>query len=426
MSDNTNDRQIYTVSELNKIIKSLLNEHIGSVWVQGEISNFKSASSGHIYMTIKDENSQISVVVFKGMSRALKFQLENGMKVLLSGELTVYEKSGSYQIIANYIEPKGIGALQIAFEQLKEKLSKEGLFDNDRKKSLSFLPLRIGIVTSPVGAAIQDMLNISKRRCPIASIVVVPVKVQGDEAAQEIACAIDLLNKQECVDVIVIGRGGGSIEDLWAFNEEHLARAIVRSKIPVVSAVGHEVDFTISDFVSDLRAPTPSAAMELVLPDLIELRKRLLHFYKNIYNSFTGKLQYLKSRIQGLSSHYVFKESQGVVRSYVQRIDELDLGLRNYIQFYFKNMKSQFTGVVDHLNSLSPLKVFSRGYSVAVSVETNKILKSIKEVARKERLKTILKDGQVISEVINVIKENSKEPVPQAKLKVKEGQGLLF
>ena len=276
MMKDVNDRfseykTIWTVSELTQKVKTRLEADFGEVWVEGEISNLRRPSSGHSYFTLKDDKSQIRAVIFRFMGRYLKFEPQDGMLVICRGKMSVYEPRGEYQLILDYMEPKGVGALQLAFEQLKEKLGKEGLFATDHKKPLPYLPRKIGIVTSSTGAAVRDILNVIGRRFPTMSILISPVKVQGEGSAPEIARAIDGLNLMDDIDVIIVARGGGSLEDLWSFNEECVARAIYRSSIPVVSAVGHEIDFTIADFVADLRAPTPSAAGELVVRDKGEL-----------------------------------------------------------------------------------------------------------------------------------------------------------
>ena len=276
MMQETNDRfseykTILTVSELTQKVKTRLETDFEEVWVEGEISNLRRPSSGHSYLTLKDEKSQIRAVIFRFMGRYLKFEPQDGMLVICRGKMSVYEPRGEYQLILDYMEPKGVGALQLAFEQLKEKLAREGLFATEHKKPLPYLPRKIGIVTSPTGAAVKDLLNVIGRRFPTMSILISPVKVQGEGSAQEIARAVDELNLVQGIDVIIVARGGGSLEDLWSFNEECVARAIYRSSIPVVSAVGHEIDFTIADFVADLRAPTPSAAGELVVRDKGEL-----------------------------------------------------------------------------------------------------------------------------------------------------------
>src|SRR5512136_2779310 len=265
------DKRILTVSRLTALIRSTLEENFEHVWVEGEVSNLSTPSSGHLYFTLKDAGAQLRCVMFKGAVRNLRFRLKDGMGLILRGRITVYEQRGDYQLIAEYAEPLGIGALQLAFEQLKERLVREGLFDESRKKPLPVLPQRIGVVTSPTGAAIHDILTVVNRRFANVQILIVPVRVQGDGAAAEIAAAIDDVNRYGAVDVMIVGRGGGSLEDLWAFNEEAVARAIARSRIPVISAVGHETDYTIADFAADLRAPTPSAAAELAVKDRDEL-----------------------------------------------------------------------------------------------------------------------------------------------------------
>jgi exodeoxyribonuclease VII large subunit len=275
MSELSSFRPIYTVSQLTGEIKTLLEKNFEHIWVEGEISNFRQPTSGHLYFTLKDESSQLRAVMFRMQNRLLKFEPEDGLQVVCYGRLTVYDPRGEYQIVVDHLEPKGLGALQLAFEQLKEKLSGEGLFDPARKRPLPTLPQKIGIVTSPTGAAIRDILQIIDRRFANVHILLYPVRVQGPGAAQEIAQAIDELGQWPGLEVMIVGRGGGSLEDLWAFNEEGVARAIHRSPVPVISAVGHEIDFTIADFVADLRAPTPSAAAELVIGNKLELVQNL-------------------------------------------------------------------------------------------------------------------------------------------------------
>jgi exodeoxyribonuclease VII large subunit len=267
---------ILTVTQLTEQIKSLLEGTFPDVWVEGEISNITAPQSGHVYFTLKDRQSQIKAVLFRSSQRHLKFTLQHGMQVICRGRVSVYDPRGEYQVIVEYVEPKGVGAFQKAFEELKGRLEKEGLFDRERKKSLPLLPRRIGIVTSPTGAAIRDILRVIKRRHPKMEILIYPVPVQGADAAPSIVEAIGYFNSEKNVDVVIVGRGGGSLEDLWAFNEEPVARAIFASRIPVISAVGHETDYTIADFVADLRAPTPSAAAEIVVESEAHLRDSIL------------------------------------------------------------------------------------------------------------------------------------------------------
>src|SRR2546428_3344102 len=268
-------RMLYTVSALTALLRVHIESAFSDVWVEGEVSNLRIPTSGHAYFTLKDASSQIRAVLFRSVGRSQRFALQDGLQLVCRGRLTVYEPRGDYQVIVEYAEPKGVGALQLAFEQLKARLAAEGLFDQARKRPLPFLPRRIGVVTSPTGAAIRDIVQVAHKRDPGVTIVLDPVAVQGESAAGEIARAIEELNEMGGFDVLIVGRGGGSLEDLWPFNEEIVARAVAASRIPVVSAVGHEIDFTIADFVADMRAPTPSAAAELVVRDRVDLPKRL-------------------------------------------------------------------------------------------------------------------------------------------------------
>lgn len=298
------ERRILTVAEITNDIKNLVEDNFPSVWLRGEISNFKAYGSGHHYFTLKDSESQLSAVMFRGFNRHLKFQPEDGMSVIVHGRLTVYEVRGNYQILVDYMEPDGVGALQMAFEQLKKKLSGEGLFDATRKRKLPFLPTTVGLVTSMHGAAVHDMLSVLRRRFANLNILIYPVKVQGEGAKEEITAAIDYFSQTRAADVVIVGRGGGSIEDLWAFNEEVVARAVARSAVPIVSAIGHETDYTICDFVADLRAPTPSAAAELCVPrkaDLLYtiggLRGRLIQAWRHCIVSLEQHLERMRRRL---------------------------------------------------------------------------------------------------------------------------------
>lgn len=298
------ERRILTIAELTRDIKSLVEDNFPSVWLRGEISNFKAYGSGHHYFTLKDSESQLSAVMFRGFNRHLKFLPEDGLSVVVHGRLTVYEVRGNYQILVDYMEPDGVGALQMAFEQLKKKLSGEGLFDSARKRQLPSLPSTVGLVTSMHGAAVHDMLSVLRRRFANINILIYPVKVQGEGAKEEIVAAIEYFSRTRVVDVVIVGRGGGSIEDLWAFNEEVVARAVACSKVPIVSAVGHETDYTICDFVADLRAPTPSAAAELCVPrkaDLIyaigSLRGRLIQVWRHRIVSLEKHLEQMRRSI---------------------------------------------------------------------------------------------------------------------------------
>ena len=315
-------RKIFTVSELSLEIKALLEKRFPDVWVTGEVSNFRGATSGHLYFTLKDASAQIRAVCFRNQARYLKFKPQDGISVIARGHLSVYEARGEYQFYVDYLEPAGIGALQLAFEQLKQKLAAEGLFDAARKKPLPVLPSAIGVVTSPTGAVIRDILRVLKRRFRNMNVTVYPVKVQGEGAAEEIAKGIGYFSKHPVVDVLIVARGGGSLEDLWAFNEETVARAIASSKIPVISAVGHETDFTIADFVADLRAPTPSAAAELVVhrkQDFVdELRERARHLSQVV----RLKLSEAREQFTTLRMHHVFQTIRTRLGERAQRVDD--------------------------------------------------------------------------------------------------------
>jgi exodeoxyribonuclease VII large subunit len=325
-------RKIFTVSELSLEIKGLLEKRFPDVWVTGEVSNFRGATSGHLYFTLKDASAQIRAVCFRNQARYLKFKPQDGISVIARGHLGVYEARGEYQLYVDYLEPAGIGALQLAFEQLKQKLAAEGLFDAARKKSLPALPRTIGVVTSPTGAVIRDILRILQRRFRNMNVTVFPVKVQGEGAAEEIAHGIEYFNKARTADVLIVARGGGSLEDLWAFNEESVARAIAASKIPVISAVGHETDFTIADFVADLRAPTPSAAAELVVhrkQDFIdELRERA----RRMGQVMRLKLSEAREQLTALRMHHVFQTMRTRLGERAQRVDDCVVELNRLVR----------------------------------------------------------------------------------------------
>ena len=319
--------QVLSVTDLTRRVKDLLEERFPSVWVEGEVSNLRSPSSGHVYFTLKDSGAQLAVVLFRGVAAKVGFKLKDGLQVIAFGDISVYEKSGQYQLVARQLLPKGLGALQLAFEELKQRLAREGLFDAARKKSIPTLPQRIGLVTSPTGAAVRDFLNIIGRRFPNVHIVVNPVRVQGEGAAQEIAAAIDEFNALHAsrrlpLDVLIVTRGGGSLEDLWAFNEEVVARALARSKIPTISAVGHEIDFTISDFVADLRAPTPSAAAELVVKAKDEFVQMITRYRSRLQQDLRLRLAEARQHFSDLASSYVFRRPTEVIRQYQQQVDD--------------------------------------------------------------------------------------------------------
>ncbi len=325
-------RKIYSVSELSQQIRNLLEKEFPDVWVVGEVSNFRAASSGHLYFTLKDESAQIRAVCFRNQARYLKFRPQDGISVIARGHLSVYETRGEYQLYIEYLEPAGVGALQLAFEQLKQKLAAEGLFDPGRKKPLPLLPRTVGVVTSPTGAVIRDILRVLRRRFRNMNVMLCPVKVQGEGAAEEIVEGIKTLNRQTGVDVIIVARGGGSLEDLWAFNEEIVARAIAASKIPIISAVGHETDFTIADFVADLRAPTPSAAAELVVRGKQEFVNDLRTRAQRMSHIIRLSLSEARRRFTELRMHRVFQTLQTRLGERAQRLDELIAALERSVR----------------------------------------------------------------------------------------------
>jgi len=314
------EKRIYTVSTLTREIKEVLETSFPRLWVEGEVSNYKRHSSGHLYFTLKDENAQIRCAMWRFKADELRFRLEDGLKVLLEADIQVYEKSGTYQLVVQQLQPAGIGELQLAFEQLKKRLQEEGLFDPQHKKNIPPYPERIGVVTSPTGAAIRDIVSVVSRRFPAAEMLLYPVKVQGEGAADDIARAIADFNDFGEVEVLIVGRGGGSLEDLWAFNEEVVARAIFQSKIPIISAVGHEVDFSIADFVADRRAPTPSAAAEMVVPDRQELQGVLAYFLEKYRNQILQMVSAFQEKTDAFRKSYAFRRPEDLIYQKIQQV----------------------------------------------------------------------------------------------------------
>lgn len=396
-------RHIYTVSELTRRIKVTLEESFAAVWVEGEISNFSHYPSGHMYFSLKDADSLLSAVLFKNVNQGLKFKPENGMQVICFGKISLYEKRGQYQLNVFKIEPKGVGALQLAFEQLKARLAKEGLFDQARKRPLPFLPQRIGVVTSAKGAAIRDILKILKRRFANLEVTLSPVRVQGEGAAQEIAQAIDEFNRFGQVDVLIVGRGGGSLEDLWAFNEEVVARAIWRSQIPIISAVGHEIDYTISDFVADFRAPTPSAAAEQVIIHKQELLDRIDNFYSRARLAVFNKVELLEHKL----ARYVFRDPTELIQQYQQRIDELVSVLQLQLKHLGQLHQERFNVLTGKLAALSPLNILARGYSITFKLPEEEVITKAQLLQVGARIKTKLAAGSLISKIEKIKRGNN-------------------
>lgn len=394
------EKQVLTVTQVNLYIKEMLSRDdvLSHITIKGEISNFKAHSSGHMYMSLKDETGVIRAVMFRSAAGRLQFRPENGMKVIASGRVSVYERDGQYQLYIECMQQDGLGDLHIAFEKLKQKLSAEGLFDPKHKKPLPKYPKRIGVITAPTGAAIRDILNILSRRFKYADVVLYPVLVQGENAAMSIAVALKYFNENNAADVLIVGRGGGSIEDLWAFNEEIVARAIYDSRIPVISAVGHEVDFTISDFVADLRAPTPSAAAELVVPSQEELKDKFNNVYGRLYSCAGRILEKNRLRLRLLTEKPVLKTPE---RSLDERRLYLD-GLYNRFENAYKNILKEKEQALklnaSKLDGLSPLSALSRGFSVTKD-EGGRVVKSVEQVKKGDKISVVVSDGEIRASV---------------------------
>ncbi|GEN45278.1 exodeoxyribonuclease VII large subunit [Alkalibacillus haloalkaliphilus] len=448
-------QQYLTVTALTKYIKKKfdVDRHLKNVWLQGEISNFNHHSRGHMYFTIKDENARVSAVMFASSNRSLKFKPENGMKVLVHGDISVYERSGQYQIYVSSMEPDGLGSLHLAYEQLKKKLNSEGLFNEEFKKPIPKFPEKIGIVTSPTGAAVRDIITTLARRYPHTKRVVIPVSVQGEFASKSIADGINEANNIGDFDTLIVGRGGGSIEELWAFNEEVVARAISQSTIPVISAVGHETDFTISDLVADLRAPTPTAAAELAVPSLDELHKQVEVTSHRLQQQMKQKVNTLNERLNSLRNAYAFKYPVHLTRQKEQDLDrvvlQLNKNIKQAVHMKKQNLNSSYDQLVAHspsnllkekrnqtnyvteklnqvmasnhkqkqhefntqiekLSILSPLETMKRGYSIAYN-ENDDIVKSTKSVETGGLLKVSFTDGQVVSQVQRVEERDDRD-----------------
>lgn len=392
-----------TVTELNQFIKDLLdlNPPLTDIYIKGEISNFKAHSSGHLYFTLKDEQSALKCVMFRASAYNLGFMPENGMKVTAHGRVSSFVRDGAYQLYCDSMEPDGVGSLYIAFEQLKKKLEAEGLFSETRKQTLPKIPTKVGVVTSPTGAAVRDIINVCKRRFPYAEIIVYPALVQGDGAIESVAAGIEFFNSTVAADVLIVGRGGGSIEDLWAFNSEKVARAVSASKIPVISAVGHETDFTICDFVADRRAPTPSAAAELAVPEINELKQKFL-------NIISRESALLKKRVENYRNTVSTLERSRALTSPKNTIDDRRLSVDRLVErlemsqrSILERKRANLSENAKALNALNPLAVLTRGYS-AVFDSKDKVIKSKNDVKCGDRITLKLCDGNVAATVDEV------------------------
>ena len=389
-----------SVSELNSYIKNKIadDEYLNNVLIKGEISNFKNHYTGHMYFTLKDENSLIKCIMFKSYAQKLDFMPKDGMKVFVLGGVSVFERDGIYQIYVKAMQEDGVGILYKKYEELKQRLDEEGYFDESHKQKIPLMPKVIGVLTSQTGSVIRDIINVSTRRNPNVRIRLYPVPVQGEGAAEKIADGIRFMNENNLADVLILARGGGSLEDLWPFNEEIVAHAIYNSKLPIISAVGHETDFSISDFVADLRAPTPSAAAELAVPDIYEIKQKINVYQNRLRMSLVKKVEIMKLRYEKCMNSRVFKEPTRNINDNYLRIDNYIKRLENTIKIKQKEEKTKYIELISKLDALSPLKTLTRGYSI---VETDKkIIKSSKQLKTGDKIKLRFSDGQKNAEIL--------------------------
>jgi len=400
---------ILSISDLNNYIKKKFDsdEKLLSVWVKGEISNFSNHyKTGHLYFSLKDDKGLIRAVMFSFNAKSLRFEPNNGMMVIAHGRVSVFERDGQYQLYVDDMQPDGVGALYIAYNQLKSKLEEEGLFDPKYKKEIPKIPLSIGVITSPTGAAVRDIINVLGRRFPLAKVNLYPVLVQGAGAVPQLIEGVEFFNKRKNVDVIIIARGGGSIEDLWAFNSEELARVIFASKIPIISGVGHETDFTITDFVADLRAPTPSAAAEICVPDSVALMQSFNNLKHKIYILVLNELKRKKQLVNSYKENKVLKSPKFYLDDRRMTLLYLSKALQNNAERIVKDAGHSLKVAAGKLNSLSPLAVLSRGFSYTVD-EKGSLIKSINNVKENQIIKTYLNDGTFLANVKEVIKNKN-------------------
>ena len=387
---------VLTVTQVNTYVKSILegDPRLQSVYLTGEVSNFVNHyRSGHCYLSLKDDQSAIKAVMFKNVASRLRFVPENGMKVLVRGRISLYERDGQYQFYIDDMQPAGVGAMQVALEQLKKKLHAQGLFEQSRKKALPSMPMRVGVVTSPTGAAVQDIKNILNRRFPLAEVVLCPVLVQGEEAPSQIAAALDLINQKKAADVIIVGRGGGSMEDLWAFNSEEVVQAVARSDIPVISAVGHETDYTLCDLAADLRAPTPSAAAELAVPQASDLLAELHIVRATMIQNMLLMVEQARHRLEQVEKSRIFHQPQDILLEKCMLLDQISNDLVSAYHRKLFEPRKKLAEMAAKLDALSPLKVLARGYTVARTKD--KTIRSTEDVALGDTLSLQVSDGKI-------------------------------
>jgi len=386
--------RIYTVTEIARDIKRVLEQFIAPVWVEGEVSNFTISRAGHIYFSLKDQTAVLNCTIWRSQSLSIPFQIVNGMRLLVFGNITTYAMQSQYQLNVQQVRAAGLGSLYLAFEALKKKLSAEGLFDAERKKPIPLYPTRIGLITSESGAALRDFLQISRRRNPSIAIYIYPALVQGAEAAATIIAGIKLFNRLQNVDFIVITRGGGSLEDLWAFNEEPLVRAVAQSTIPIVSAVGHEVDFTLCDFAADLRAPTPSAAAEMTIPERSHILNLIEQTCNKMAQNIRMRLENFQKELDNISKRLFLNRPWALLRQRIQRIDDLEAQIVKAINNQIQSAKIGLDNLQKTLVVLNPRAIMERGFAIVYHWPDKKIIKSISEVAVGEQVSVELKDGE--------------------------------
>ncbi len=401
-------RRIYRVGEITGYIRTLLESDslLSDLWIRGEISNFKRHTSGHIYFTLKDDLSSLRCVMFRSRACLLDFLPANGMNVLVRGYISLYERDGSYQLYVEELEPDGVGALYLAYCLLKDKLEAEGLFAVERKKPIPFLPRKVGVVTSPNGAAWHDIVTVIRRRFPQMPVVLAPAAVQGEQAPGEIQAALAALDRRDDIDVVIVGRGGGSLEELWAFNTEEVARAIFRMHIPVVSAVGHETDYSIADLVADLRAPTPSAAAEIVVPDRRELERQVLNLQSRLIQAVNQDLKEKRAKVKAIAGRSLPRSVQSRLFLHKQEVNFLNRRLLDRTRAITMNARAKTELIAGKLDALSPLAILKRGYSICRNPSTGNIIKGIRETSVGELVDVILDDGSMYCQV----KELKEDP----------------